>query len=93
MIGVHPRHARFYSRAFGFEPAGPEKCYAAVNDHPVVLLRGEPDIQLAKPSIARGLQYFVENPVPVAAFEGRYEFPAQELSTSLLEDFLGDLHV
>ncbi|MEX2215239.1 MAG: hypothetical protein WD768_13990 [Phycisphaeraceae bacterium] len=92
VIGVHPRHARFYSRAFGFEPAGPQKSYAAVNDHPVVLLRGEPGVQLVRSPLPRGLQYFVDNPVPPAAFESRYPFPASELCTSPIEAFLSDRH-
>jgi hypothetical protein len=38
VIGVHPKHARYYNTLFGFEPIGVEKQYAHLNDAPVVLL-------------------------------------------------------
>ena len=38
-IAVHPRHAPFYARAFGFAPFGAEKPYPAVKDAPAVGLR------------------------------------------------------
>jgi hypothetical protein len=90
VIGVHPRHARFYSRAFGFEQVGEEKTYAAVNHNPVVLLSGDPAVQLARSPVPRGLEYFSQNPVPAYEFEQRYRFPAEELSASALPAFLED---
>lgn len=38
VIGVHPRHVRYYRTLFGFEPIGEEKQYVHLNDAPVVLL-------------------------------------------------------
>lgn len=90
VIGVHPRHARFYSRAFGFEPSGPERTYPAVNDHPVVFLRGEPAIQLARNPMPRGLEYFAQNPIDPAEFERRYRFPTADVGSSPIDSFLND---
>lgn len=88
VIGVHPRHARFYSRAFGFEPAGPERVYPAVNDHPVVYLRGEPTVQLVRDPMPRGLEFFAQNPINPAELAGRYNFPRYEMETSPISEFL-----
>lgn len=88
IIGVHPRHARFYSRAFGFEQFAEETTYEAVNDHPVVLLRGEPAVQLQRDRRPRGIQYFIENPIDLSLFERRYLFPDDEVAASLIGRFL-----
>jgi len=88
VIGVHPRHARFYSRAFGFEPAGPERVYPAVNDHPVIYLRGEPEVQLARNPMPRGLEFFSQNQIDPADFAGRYAFPRHEMAISPMSEFL-----
>src|SRR2546421_4112568 len=37
VVGVHPRHAPFYKRLFGFEQIGALKSYPSVRDRPVVL--------------------------------------------------------
>lgn len=88
VIGVHPRHARFYSRAFGFEPAGPERVYPAVNDHPVIFLRGEPAVQLHREPMPRGLEFFAQNQIDPAEFAGRYNFPRHDQATSSITQFL-----
>lgn len=88
VIGVHPRHARFYSKAFGFEQVSNERTYAAVNNHPVVMLRGEPAVQLKRMPLPRGLEYFSQNPVPAEEFAGRYMFPQGEMEGSVIRAFL-----
>lgn len=88
VIGVHPRHARFYSRAFGFEQISDERTYPAVNNHPVVMLRGEPAVQLKRMPLPRGLEYFSQNPVPAEEFAHRYLFPETELAGSAVRAFL-----
>jgi len=50
-IAVHPRHAPFYARAFGFTRFGAEKPYHAVKDAPAVGLR----LDLHRPPVAGGL--------------------------------------
>ena len=88
VIGVHPRHARFYSRAFGFEQITDERTYPAVNNHPVVMLRGEPAVQMKRVPLPRGLEYFSQNPVPAEEFAARYTFPGSELEGSPIRAFL-----
>lgn len=88
VIGVHPRHARFYTRAFGFEPMGALKNYPAVNNRPVVLLRGDLEDKLKLRPLHPALDYFVKNPVTPENFESRYPFPAAELAASDLGRFL-----
>jgi hypothetical protein len=50
-IAVHPRHAPFYARAFGFTRFGAEKPYHAVNDAPAVGLR----LDLHRPPVTGAL--------------------------------------
>jgi len=88
VIGVHPRHAKFYKRAFGFHIAGEERHYAAVNNRPVVLLRGQPELELARDRVPSGLVYFEQNPVDLSIFDRRYRFPTDEVSDSLIGRFL-----
>jgi hypothetical protein len=38
LVAVHPRHARFYRRAMGFQPLGQERPYPAVCNRPAVAL-------------------------------------------------------
>lgn len=88
VIGVHPRHAKFYKRAFGFHIAGDERHYAAVNNRPVVLLRGQPELELSREQVPSGLVYFEQNPVDLTIFDRRYRFPIDEVSDSLIGRFL-----
>ncbi len=90
IIGVHPRHARFYSRAFGFEPCAPERTYPAVNDHPVIFLRGEPAAQLIRDPMPRGLEFFAQNPISPEEFARRYRFPSRDIRSSALTNFLDE---
>src|SRR5690606_13342103 len=58
IIGVHPRHARFYQRLIGFDLIGPEREYGLVRGHPAVLLRLDLARAAADPAPVRGLRYF-----------------------------------
>lgn len=91
VIGVHPRHARFYTRAFGFEPVGVARTYPAVNNRPVVLLRGDLETKLQLQPLHPALDYFVRNPVATEIFDRRYGFEPRRLAGSCLEAFLRDL--
>ncbi|MCC7192600.1 MAG: hypothetical protein IT444_07445 [Phycisphaeraceae bacterium] len=88
VIGVHPRHARFYTRAFGFEAIGGTRTYPAVNHRPVVLLRGDLDAKLKLTPLHPALDYFVNNPVPTTLFDERFSFAASALGGSIIEQFL-----
>lgn len=72
VIGVHPRHAPFYARFFGFFTCGPVRTYATVNDRPVVLLRGDFEAVLRREVLPPGLKYAIEHPVPASHFRSRY---------------------
>lgn len=84
VIGVHPRHVRFYARAFGFHAIGPQRKYAAVNDRPVVLLHGDLDISLNLPKTPHVLKYCWANPVPPTLIEERFGFHPLEVANSHL---------
>jgi len=86
VIGVHPHHAKFYCRMFSFEIHGGEKQYSTVNDHPVVLLRGDlpRGIQLRR----RAVDYALRNPVEPDAFADRFSFDDPQLRDSRIAAFL-----
>lgn len=88
MIGVHPRHSRFYMRLFGFELFGSERRYAAVNDRPVVLLRRTQDTGQSNGHLPRGLQYFRDHPLPIDAFQHRFDFNPAEVDPSPIGQFI-----
>ncbi len=88
VIGVHPRHARFYVRAFGFDYLGQETTYSAVNDHPVVLLRRNIQASLQADPLDPALAYFVEHPVDPTTYSRRFLFKVEEVAGTKLEEFL-----
>jgi hypothetical protein len=61
-IAVHPRHARFYERAFGFTRFGDEKAYHAVKGAPAVGLR----LDLHRPPLAGALSATLFQPGDIA---------------------------
>ncbi|WP_329743186.1 N-acyl amino acid synthase FeeM domain-containing protein [Dyella sp. A6] len=92
MIGVHPRHAAFYTRCYGFEEFAPPTTYALVRDNPVVLLRLRLHEGLAKDVLPRGLADARDNPVPRSAFSSRFGFLPEQLYGSRIAAFLKDRH-
>lgn len=89
VIGVHPRHSRFYIRSFGFEPVGSPRTYPAVNNNPVMLLRGDlHDRVSARKHPA--LEYFLGNPVEQDMFDQRFRFDAEEIAHTRLATYLRD---
>ncbi|HET6724965.1 MAG TPA: hypothetical protein VFH85_03040 [Gammaproteobacteria bacterium] len=87
VVGVHPHHARFYTRCFAFEQYGPEKVYPLVRNKPVVLLRLRVKEQLALQMLPRGLRHVRDNPLPGDAFRSRYELNHANLEGSMVERF------
>ena len=72
IIGVHPHHARFYKRAFGFEVFGPIKQHPYVRNRPVVLLRGDTKLQISGiPDLLPVLRDYMKHPVPKISFDNR----------------------
>ena len=90
VIGVHPRHARFYERSFGFQVFGPVHQYAAVNDNPVVLLRGDLKHELNRTPLHPALKFFVDHPVPGNTFEPRVQLSSELLTGTPIAAFLRD---
>lgn len=88
VIGVHPRHAGFYTRCFGFETFAEPTAYPMVKDNPVVPLWLPLRDALARPSLPSGLNYVRDNPVPPEEFSQRFMFEPEALRGSLIERFL-----
>lgn len=92
VIGVHPRHAQFYVRCYGFEQFAEETIYPMVRDNPVVPLRLRLREALAKEILPRGLADARDKPVCVSEFAQHFSFDPQQLRGSLLSSFMQDRH-
>jgi len=92
VIGVHPRHAKFYTRWFGFEQFAPAGVYPMVRNKPVVPLRLPVKEKLAQAALPRGLGHVRDNPVHGDAFTRRYRLRPQELLGSLIGHFMTHKH-
>ncbi|HTN31969.1 MAG TPA: hypothetical protein VL178_14255 [Pseudomonas sp.] len=88
IIGVHPRHAQFYERRYGFEQFAPPTSYPLVRNNPVVPLRLRLLEGLAKGELPRGLADARDNPLPASAFSHRFAFEPEQLRGSLIAGFL-----
>jgi hypothetical protein len=88
VIGVHPRHAQFYVRCYGFEEFAAPTTYPLVRDHPVVPLRLRLLERLAEDLLPRGLVDARDNPIPASAFSHRFAFEPEQLRGSLIAGFL-----
>ena len=90
VIGVHPRHAQFYERCYGFESFAPPTSYPLVRNNPVVPLRLRLLEVLSNDVLPRGLADARDNPVPASAFSTRFAFEPEQLRGSLIAGFLQD---
>jgi len=72
ICGVHPHHAEFYEKAFGFVQYGPARAYPKVKDHPVTLLRLDIEGSLVAERLPRATKIYIENPLPESAFEHHF---------------------
>lgn len=88
VIGVHPRHAQFYVRCYGFEQFAPETVYPMVRNHPVVPLRLRLLEGLAKDKLPRGLADARDNPLSASKFSHRFAFESEQLRGSLIAGLL-----
>jgi hypothetical protein len=80
VIGVHPKHTRFYRRAWGFETDGPVTTYPLVNHRPVVLMRLDFAEVLARDTVPYALDYLLNNPIPLQTFTDRCRFEPTEIA-------------
>lgn len=92
LIGVHPRHAGFYIRCYGFEKFADATSYPLVKNAPVVGLRLRLREGLANDVLPRGLADARDNPIPASAFSNTFAFAPEQLRGSLIEGFLGTGH-
>lgn len=76
VIGVHPRRARIYAKAFGFEQAGPPTVHPHVREHAVVLLRASIAPVVANAHLYRGIQSFLAAPLPMTTYHNRADMEA-----------------
>ena len=92
VIGVHPRHAQFYMRYYGFEQFAEPTSYPMVRNNPVVPLRLRLRESLAADVLPRGLVDARDNPVCVSEYAQHFAFAPQELRGSLIAGFLKAHH-
>jgi hypothetical protein len=90
VIGVHPRHAQFYMRCYGFEEFAAPTSYPMVRNNPVVGLRLRLREGLANDVLPRGLTDARNNPIPASAFSNRFAFEPEQLRGSRIADLLKD---
>jgi hypothetical protein len=90
VIGVHPRHAQFYMRCYGFEQFAVPTSYPMVRNNPVVPLRLRLLEGLATDVLPRGLADARDNPIPASAFSHCFAFAPEQLRGSRIEAFLQD---
>ena len=88
LIGVHPHHAPFYERCFGFKPFAAESVHPTVKNHAVVPLHLSLQANLALDPRPRGLTYCVENPLDDQAYENRFKFDPAQVANSPIGEFL-----
>lgn len=91
VVAVFPRHAKFYTRALGFEIVGLPKHYPVVKNQTVVLLRLDVQARLQDSPLPMGLEYFSNNRIPKDSFDGRFEFAPSQIAGSPLQSYLTEV--
>lgn len=81
MIGVHPKHAPFYHRAYGFVPYGQMRKYPAVNNAPVVLMRCDLLEQLRSFDAPDGLNFAIQYMEDPQTFAQRFDFDPRQIAS------------
>ncbi len=87
IIGVHPSHAAFYQRNFGFVIDGHVDAHPTVNHRPVVLLRGDTQAQLTANPVPMQLKEYLNRPLPRAAFANQTPLNREGVAGSVLANF------
>jgi len=88
VIGVHPRHAPFYTRLFAFEPVGQVRPCPRVADHPVLLLRHDWRRRALEPCPPRGLKHLREFPLAPDAYAQRIDLAPDNIRGTPIEQCL-----
>lgn len=89
VIGVHPRHAPFYLRNFGFRPFTEVATHPTVRHNAVVGLLGETQRQLGSQSVPPSLVDYASRHIPRSSIKNRAPVNAQAIlgNTMNLGDF------
>ncbi len=90
VIGVHPRHAKFYQHSFGFEVLGEETTHPSVKDNPVVYLGLDWYKPMAVEKPLKQLVKYAKNVIEPEAFMGRYHFSEPKDYACPIRDYLAD---
>jgi hypothetical protein len=90
VIGVHPRHAGFYCRTLGFEPAGEERTHPTVRDHAVVMLKLNLCEALNRKPMPKGLRYVFDHPFDEAVYAQRHQLTRSDLADTAVGSWLED---
>lgn len=88
VIGVHPRHARFYRRMIGFQTLADVRAYPTVRFHPVVPLRLNIAAALQRQPRPKALEYFAAHPLAPENLADFYRFPPDARTPSDIASFL-----
>lgn len=88
VIGVHPHHAGFYEKCFGFERFGDDSACPHTNGAPLVPLRLDIPTKYNQERLPRGLAFFKRDPLDKSAFDYRFRFSAERLAGSRIEAYL-----
>ncbi len=72
VIGVHPRHAAFYQRLFGFRTMGEVREHPTVRNAPAILLLIEEERIGASAERSKYVRQWLQNPVHASVWEQRY---------------------
>lgn len=88
LCGVHPHHAQFYIRTFGFDTIGPVTVYPTVRNQPVVLLRLDIPGQMRCNPLPRGVDMYLRNPLSSDAFDQRYPLEPRRVTSTPIARYL-----
>jgi N-acyl amino acid synthase FeeM len=91
IVGVHPHHSGFYQRIFGFQVVGEESTCPWVNGAPVVPLRLKLEMVERSNTAPRGLRYFMNEPLELSEFDGRFIPDPDAIRGTLIESRLGEI--
>lgn len=90
VIGVHPHHAKFYSKCLGFEIIGEETSYGIVNGAPVVPMYLDWEARAADINAPRGVKQFTEQVLSVEVFTQRKNWRNSALTNWAPEQLLAE---
>ncbi|MEX0775772.1 MAG: hypothetical protein WD042_08685 [Phycisphaeraceae bacterium] len=88
ICGVHPRHARFYQKAYGFELIGDTRAYPAVNNRPCVLIRLAREVLTQSHRLPRGLVSLVAQKLDESDFLPRFPFGEEDQCLAEFDRYL-----